>query len=110
MEKSEVRQVLATNPYAAGRTEATERYGRLAKNAAKWQGITYFMLLCCAACVYAVIHMASTVTKVPYMVQVNRHGYYVAVAPIKPGRIDDQSLIETIINRYREDIKKNGEK
>jgi type IV secretory pathway TrbF-like protein len=33
------------------------------------------MLLCCAACVYAVIHTASKVTVVPYIVQVDQHGY-----------------------------------
>jgi hypothetical protein len=36
---NEVASTLASNPFLAGRTEAAERYGHLAKNAAQWRNM-----------------------------------------------------------------------
>jgi type IV secretion system protein VirB5 len=90
---------LASNPFLAGRTEAAERYGYLSKNAAQWRRISAVLLLCCVACVCAVIFMAGRVTVVPYIVQVDAHGYEIAVEPVAPSRIDAR-LIVAHIGRY----------
>jgi type IV secretion system protein VirB5 len=54
------------------------------------------LLICCAACVFAVIHTANKVTVVPYIVQVDQHGYQVAIEPVKPSAIDSRIIISTV--------------
>jgi len=94
--KNEEKLIIATDPFAAGRTEAAERYGYLSKNAAQWRRISFVLLLCCVACVFAVIYTASKVTVVPYIVQVDQHGYQVAVKPIAPANVDQRLIISTV--------------
>jgi len=96
---NEETMILAADPFAAGRTEAAERYGHLAKNAAQWRRISLILLLCCAACVFTVIQTASKITVVPYIVQVDQHGYQVAVKPVAPANVD-QKLIISAVARY----------
>ena len=90
---SEEFKELASNPFLAGRTEAAERYGYLSKNAAQWRRISAVLILCCAACVMAVIFMASRVSVVPYIVQVDSHGYEIAVEPVATSRVDGRLII-----------------
>jgi len=87
---------LASNPFLAGRTEAAERYGHLSKNAAQWRSISAVLILCCAACVFAVILMAGRVTVVPYIVQVDSHGYAIAVEPVAASRVDSRLVIAQV--------------
>lgn len=97
--KSEEFRVLGTDPFLNGRTEAAERYGYLSKNAAQWRRISLALLLCCAACVVSVICMASKITVVPYIVQVDEHGYEIAVEPVSPVKVDAR-LVIAHIGRY----------
>jgi len=98
-EKNEKNRELSSNPFLAGRTEAAERYGYLSNNAAQWRRISAILILCCAACVFAVILMAGRVTVVPYIVQVDAHGYEIAIEPVAPSRVDAR-LIIAHIGRY----------
>jgi type IV secretion system protein VirB5 len=82
-----------TNPFFAGRTEYADRYGHLSKNAAQWRRISSALLICCAACVLAVIYAAGKVTVVPYIVQVDAHGYEIAVEPAAASKIDARLVI-----------------
>jgi len=91
--KNEEHRELVSNPFLAGRTEAAERYGYLSKNATQWRRISAVLILCCAACVLAVIFMAGRVTVVPYIVQVDAHGYGIAVEPVAPSRVDARLVI-----------------
>jgi type IV secretion system protein VirB5 len=97
--KHEESAILASDPFLAGRTEAAERYGHLSKNAAQWRKISSALLLCCAACVMTVIFIAGKVTVVPYIVQVDEHGYEIAVEPVAPSRIDARLMVAHV-GRY----------
>jgi type IV secretion system protein VirB5 len=92
-------KVLDSDPFLAGRTEAAERYGYLSKNAVQWRRISALLILCCAGCVASVIFMAGRVTVVPYIVQVDQHGYEIAVEPAAPSRIDARLMIAHV-GRY----------
>jgi type IV secretion system protein VirB5 len=92
-------RVLDSDPFLAGRTEAAERYGHLSKNAAEWRRISAVLILCCAACVCAVIFMAGRVSVVPYIVQVDQHGYEIAVEPVAPSKVDARLMISHV-GRY----------
>ena len=98
-QKNEEFKELASNPFLAGRTEAAERYGYLSRNAAQWRRISAVLILCCAACVFAVIFMAGRATVVPYVVQVDSHGYEIAIEPVAPSRVDAR-LVIAHIGRY----------
>jgi type IV secretion system protein VirB5 len=81
------------NPFFAGRTEAAERYGYLSRNAAQWRRISSALLFCCVACVLAVIYAAGRISVVPYIVQVDEHGYEIAVRPVSASRVDARLVI-----------------
>ena len=99
MAKNEEKMIIETDPFIAGRREAAERYGHLAANAAQWRRISLLLLICCVACVFAVIYTSSKITVVPYIVQVDQHGYQIAVQPIAPANID-QRMIISFVARY----------
>ena len=96
---SEESRELDENPFLAGRKEAAERYGYLSANAAQWRRISAVLLLCCAACVCAVIYIAGRVSVVPYIVQVDEHGYEIAVEPVSQAEVDARLLIARV-GRY----------
>jgi type IV secretion system protein VirB5 len=93
IEREEYTRVMHGNPFFAGRTEAAERYGYLSKNAAQWRRISSALLICCVACVLAVIYLAGRITVVPYIVQVDTHGYEIAIEPVSASRIDARLMI-----------------
>jgi type IV secretion system protein VirB5 len=99
MRRDEYAKILSDDPFLAGRTEAAERYGYLSKNAAQWRRISAVLILCCAACVFSVIFMAGRVTVVPYIVQVDEHGYGIAVEPVAPSNVDAR-LVISHVGRY----------
>jgi type IV secretion system protein VirB5 len=98
-EREENARVLNENPFLAGRTEAAERYGHLSKNAAQWRLISSALLICCVACVAAVIYTAGRITVVPYIVQVDSHGYEIAIEPVSASRVDARLMIAHV-GRY----------
>jgi type IV secretion system protein VirB5 len=93
MKHGEQAKTLSADPFLAGRTEAAERYGHLSRNAAQWRRISFALLVCCVACVMSVIYMAGKITVVPYIVQVDQHGYEIAVQPAAASRVDARLII-----------------
>jgi type IV secretion system protein VirB5 len=97
--KNEMEREARENPFFVGRTEYADRYGHLSKNAAQWRRISSALLICCAVCVVAVIYAADRITVVPYIVQVDEHGYEIAVEPAAASKVD-ASLVIAHIGRY----------
>jgi type IV secretion system protein VirB5 len=81
------------NPYAIGRKEYNDRYERLAKNAASWRRAAFLMLLLLAVSTSVVLWMAQTVKVVPFVVQVDRHGYQVAVQAAAASDVTDDRVV-----------------
>ena len=81
------------NPYALGRKEYNDRYERLAKNAASWRRVAFLILLLLAVSTSVVLWMAQTVKVVPFVVQVDRHGYQVAVEAVAASDVTDDRVI-----------------
>jgi type IV secretion system protein VirB5 len=86
-------QAMHENPFLAGRIEYADRYGHLSKEAASWRRMSLVLLICCAACVAAVIYAAEKITVVPYIVQVDQHGYGIAVEPVAASKVDSRLVI-----------------
>jgi type IV secretion system protein VirB5 len=81
------------NPYALGRKEYDDRYERLAKNAAAWKRVAFSMLLLLSVSTAVVLWMAQTVKVVPFVVQVDRHGYEIAVNPAEEHQVTDDRIV-----------------
>ena len=97
--KNEESRYIHKNAFFAGRVEAAERYGYLSKNAAQWRRISSALLFCCVACVLAVIYAAGRISVVPYIVQVDEHGYEIAVEPASASKVDAR-LVLAHVARY----------
>jgi type IV secretion system protein VirB5 len=81
------------NPFALGRKEFDNRYERLVKNAASWRKIAFAMFLLLAASMGTVLWMAQGVKVVPFIVQVDQHGYDIAVKPVEASSVKDDRII-----------------
>ena len=81
------------NPYALGRKEYDDRYERLAKNATAWKRVAFLMLLLLSVSTTVVLWMAQTVKVVPFVVQVDRHGYEIAVQPAAAHEVTDDRIV-----------------
>jgi type IV secretion system protein VirB5 len=81
------------NPYALGRKEYDDRYERLAKNATAWKRVAFLMLLLLSVTTVVVLWMAQTVKVVPFVVQVDRHGYEIAVQPAEAHKVTDDRVV-----------------
>jgi type IV secretion system protein VirB5 len=97
--RNETERETRENPFSAGRREYADRYGHLSDNAAQWRRISGALLVCCVACVLAVIYAAGKVTVVPYIVQVDAHGYEIAVEPVSASKVDAR-LVIAHVSRY----------
>jgi len=96
--------LIARDPFLAGRREAAERYGFLSQNAVMWRRISFGLLVCCFLCVIATIYYSSRFTIIPYVVQVDSHGYELAVQPLNPSQVDSRMIISRI-GRYIQSMK-----
>ena len=81
------------NPYLSARKEYGDRYGSAVKDAAHWRQISIFMLLLCLAFGATMMWLASQNKVVPYIVQVDKHGYAVAIKSAREGAIADTRVI-----------------
>jgi type IV secretion system protein VirB5 len=92
------------SPFIAGIQEYMERYGTLSKTAARWRFISFLLSLLCALCVVSVVVMSGSVKTVPFIVQVDRHGYEIAVKPVEASAVDDRLVVSRIgrfVNNFR---------
>jgi len=87
-----------------GRTEAAERYGHLAKNAAQWRIISLILFILCVYFVITIVRVSASRTVVPYIVQVDAHGYEIAINPVAPSKIDDRLVVGKVA-RYVQSLK-----
>ena len=96
MTSPEVRETF-NDPYIAAREEYYDRYGRLTKDLARWRLISFFMLLLVLVCIGATVYMAFTVKVIPYIIQVDKHGYEIAIQPApRASQTDDRVIISRL--------------
>ena len=86
-------QPVQENPYLSARKEYGDRYGSAVKDAAHWRQISMFMLLLCLAFGATMMWLASQNKVVPYIVQVDKHGYAVAIKSAQEGAVADTRVV-----------------
>ena len=88
------------NPYLSARKEYGDRYGAAVNEAARWRQIC-FMLLLLSLCFGALMIWQSSQNKVtPYVVQVDKQGYSVAIQPAGQTSAADQRMIIAALSRF----------
>ena len=88
------------NPYLSARKEYSDRYGSAVKDAARWRQISILMVLLCLAFGGAMMWLASQNKVVPYIVQVDKHGYAVAIKSAQEGSIADTRVIVAALGGF----------
>lgn len=80
-------------PYLSARAEYADRYGATVRAAAKWRQVSILMTILCLVFGVMMIWLASQNKVVPYIVQVDKHGYTVTIKPAKGTSNVDQRVI-----------------
>ena len=88
------------NPYLSARKEYSDRYGSAVKDAARWRQISILMVLLCLAFGGAMMWLASQNKVVPYIVQVDKHGYAVAIKSAQEGSMADTRVIVAALGGF----------
>ena len=88
------------NPYISARKEYGDRYGAAVNEAARWRQICFFLLLLCLAFGALMIWLSSQNKVIPYVVQVDKQGYTVAITPASEAAGADTRVIIAALSRF----------
>lgn len=93
------------NPYFEARKEYEDRYGSVTKAAAKWRQISFAMIFLCLAFGVAMIYQSMQNKIVPYIVEVDRHGYAVTIKSAQEGSVADERVVIATLGRIMMDLR-----
>jgi len=93
------------NPYLSARAEYGDRYGAAVNEAARWRQISFLLLVLSLAFGAMMIWMSSQNKVVPYVVQVDKQGYSVAVKSAEQGSATDNKVIIAALGRFISNFK-----
>ncbi len=88
------------NPYLSARREYGDRYGAAVNEAARWRQICLFLLMLCLAFGAMMIWLSSQNKVIPYVVQVDKQGYTVAIQPASEAAGADTRVIIAALSRF----------
>ena len=95
----------AENPYLSARAEYGDRYGAAVNESARWRQISFLLLMLSLAFGAMMVWMASQNKVVPYVVQVDKQGYAVAVKSAEQGAAADNRVIIAALGRFISNFK-----
>ena len=93
------------NPYLSARKEYEDRYGSAIKSAARWRQISILITFLCMFFGAAMVWLAAQNKVVPYIVQVDEHGYAVTIKSAAEGAAADQRVIIATLGRILMDLR-----
>ena len=88
------------NQYLSARKEYGDRYGSSVKDAARWRQISFFLIMLCVAFGALMMWMASQNKVIPYIVQVDKQGYAVAIKSSEQGAVADTRVIVATLGGF----------
>ncbi|EEX47761.1 conjugal transfer protein [Jonquetella anthropi E3_33 E1] len=88
------------NPYLSARREYGDRYGSAVRDAATWRRFCMGTLVLLAVFGGGMLWLASTNKVVPYIVQVDKQGYAVAIKPGTQVENTDPKVIMAAVGRF----------
>ncbi|MCR4818847.1 MAG: conjugal transfer protein TrbF [Fretibacterium sp.] len=93
------------NPYLSARAEYGDRYGAAVNEAARWRQIAFFLLMLCLAFGGMMIWMSTQNKVIPYVVQVDKQGYSVAIKSAEQGSAADMRVVVASLSRFFSNFK-----
>ena len=93
------------NPYLSARAEYGDRYGAAVNEAARWRQIAFFLLMLSLAFGGMMIWLSSQNKVVPYVVQVDKQGYSVAIKSAEQGSTADSRVVIAALSRFFSNFK-----
>ena len=93
------------NPYLSARREYGDRYGAAINETARWRQICFFLLMLCLAFGAMMIWMSSQNKVIPYVVQVDKQGYSVAIKPASEASGADTRVVVAALSRFINNFK-----
>ena len=97
---AEIQQAEQENPYLSARKEYGDRYGSSVKDAARWRQISFFLVMLCVAFGCLMMWLASQNKVIPYIVQVDKQGYAVAIKSSEQGAVADTRVIVATLGGF----------
>ena len=88
------------NPYLPARKEYGDRYGSAVRDAARWRQISIFMVMLCFAFGAVMMWLAAQNKVVPYIVQVDKQGYSVAIKSSQEGSVADVRVVVATLGHF----------
>ena len=88
------------NPYLSARAEYGDRYGAAVNEAARWRQISFLLLLLCLAFGGMMIWQSTQNKVIPYVVQVDKQGYSVAIKSAEQGSEADSRVVIAALSQF----------
>jgi type IV secretory pathway TrbF-like protein len=89
-------------PWAFGAVEYAERYWSQAREVRRWQIAAFLGFVTSSVLAVCLVMLARSTRVVPYVVQVDEHGYAVAIAPAeKASPVDERVVISSLSDWVR---------
>lgn len=95
----------AENPYLAARRTWNEHVGAVVSSRQSWQVVGILSLLIALAAVGGLIHIGSQSKFVPYVIEVDKLGQAVAVAPAQRAAAADQRVVHASVASFISDAR-----
>src|ERR1700757_5119156 len=89
-----------SNPYLNGRQEWNERYGEYIKQAQSWRLMALISGAVSVAAVLGAVWIGAQSKFIPYIVEVDKLGEAVAVAPAQQAQPEDPRIIESELSNW----------
>ncbi|MDB4990531.1 MAG: Conjugal transfer protein [Myxococcaceae bacterium] len=87
-------------PWLAGAVEWSERYGTLIAEARRWRLCAFAALGLAAVAVLGALSLAREAKVVPYIVQVDKHGFTVPIQPAERSVASDERNIRSAVGHW----------
>jgi len=95
----------AINPFITARKEYEDRYGSAIKDAAKWRRHCAILMLICVMFAGGVVWLAAQNKVVPYIVQIDKHGYAISIKSAEEGSVADERVVVATMGRVIMDMR-----
>jgi len=93
------------NPFLLARAEYEDRYGSVVKDVAKWRQISLSMIFMCILFGISMIWLSAQNKVVPYIVQIDRHGYAVSIKSAEQSSVADTRIVIATLGRVIMDFR-----
>lgn len=97
---SHMNEPTAETPYMAARREWNERYGDYIAQAQNWRFMAFIVGLIAVILAFGAIYIGAQSKRIPYIVEVDKLGQIVNVAPAEKSMANSPRITKAMLNRF----------